>query len=102
MIIAVIGNYELPEYKEFLEKVKIACPEEEILDLSRHPGYNWGKKCKARFEDISSSHRVIINEDYKDFIDSRRDVSYAMQHKRTCFIYVDRQFKPFPSFARSL
>ncbi|MEI7503357.1 MAG: hypothetical protein WCJ61_08725, partial [Paludibacter sp.] len=81
MNIAVIGDYESSNYQEFLKKIKIVKPEETILDLSRHPGHNWGKKLQARFEDISASHLVIIHPDYENNIDPRRDVTYAMDRK---------------------
>lgn len=103
MIIAVIGNYELPQYKEFLKKVQSAKPEEDILDLSRHPGYNWSKKLKARFEDICSSHQVIISNDYLDSLDARRDVTYAQERKRDCMIYTSNgEFRPFPQYAERI
>ena len=102
MNIALIGDYASPNYQEFLKKIKMVKPEEIILDLSRHPGYNWGKKLKARFEDISASHMVIIHPDYRDSIDSRRDVTYAMDKKRECMIYVDGVFRPFAEYAPTI
>ncbi len=102
MHIAVIGDYESPQYKNFLKKVKLAKPEDTIIDLSRHPGYNWGKKLKARFDDISESHLVIIHPDYENSLDSRRDVTYAMDRKRDCMIYLDGVFRPFTEYARTI
>jgi len=99
MNIAVIGDYESPQYPEFLKKVKLAKPEETIMDLSRHPGHNWSKKLHARFEDISESHQVVISSDYENSLDARRDVSYAQEKHRECFIYNNGQFLPFPEYA---
>lgn len=102
MNIAVIGNYTSPKYQEFLKIVKLAKPEEVIIDLSRHPGENWMKKCGARFEDINESHMVVIHPDYLDFHDSRRDVTYAMERKRECLIFIDGRFLPYPEYAPKL
>lgn len=102
MNISAIGDYSSPNYQDFLKKVKMVKPEETILDLSRHPGYNWGKKCQARFDDISSSHLVVIHPDYKNNLDSRRDVTYAMDKKKECMIYVDGVFRPFSEYAPSV
>lgn len=100
MNIAVIGDYESPGYQSFIEKIKLLKPEDNVLDLSRHPGYNWGIKCKARFDDISESHLVIIHPNYENQLDSRRDASYAMERKRECLIYLDGVFHPFPEYAK--
>ncbi len=100
MVIAVIGDYGSPEYEKFLKKVKQAKPDEDILDLSRHPGYNWSKNLKARFEDICSSHLVVISNDYRNSLESRRDVTYAQERKRECMIYTSNgEFRPFPEYA---
>ena len=102
MNIAVIGDYNSPEYQDFLQKVKLVKPEETILDLSRHPGYNWGKKVQGRFEDISSSHLVIIHPNFSNNRDSKRDVTYAGERKRERMIYVDGAFRPYPEFATQI
>ena len=103
MIVAVIGDYGSPQYESFLLKVKLAMPEEQVSDLSRHPGHVWAKKLKARFDDISESHRVVIHPAYKESLDARRDVTYAMERGRECFIFTsDEQFRPFPEYAERI
>ena len=54
MKVAVIGDYESPEYKELLQRVKILKPEEEVLDLSRHQKSSWNKMLESRFSDIKN------------------------------------------------
>ena len=102
MNIAVIGDYESPFYPEFLKKIRLVKPEDTILDLTRHQGNNWGKKLAARWEDISSSYLVIVHPDYEKSLDSRRDLTYAMDRKRECLIYVDGVFRPFAEHVRSI
>jgi len=45
---------------------------------------------------------VIIHPDYENSLDSRRDVTYAMDRKRDCMIYLDGVFRPFTEYARTI
>lgn len=102
MNIAVIGDYQSPQYNNLLQKIRMARPEEQILDLSSHQTGSWKKMCNARFEDIFRSHQVIIGNGWRTNIDARRDITYAQELKKECLIEIDGTFRPFPEYAREI
>ena len=99
MVISVIGDYDSPEYKELLQKVKMAKPEEKVMDLSRHQSLSWDRMRKSRFEDITNSHLVVIGSDFRNSVEARRDITHAQNISKDCKIYRDGQFLPFPEYA---
>lgn len=99
MKVAVIGDYQSPEYKELLQRVKILKPEEEVLDLSRHQKSSWSKMLEARFADINSSYQVIISDDWDSHFDTKRDITHAQSLGKECFIDRGGQFLLFPQYA---
>jgi len=100
MRLAVIGDYESPTYQEFLERVKIIFPGEQVLDLSRHKAEIWKTLADARMQDIESAHTVIISRDWSSHVDSRVDITRAQALKKECFIEIDGRFLPFPEYAK--
>lgn len=102
MIIAVIGDYRLPEYKTLLQRVKMAKPEETVLDLSRHPKSTFEKELSLRYADIGNAHLVVIGRNYDDFA-PRRDITQAQHLHKECLIEtIDGQFRPFPEYANKI
>ncbi len=102
MNIAVIGDYQSPQYKNQLQRLEMALPEEHILDLSSHRTGSWKKMCDARFEDIFRSHKVIIGNGWRTNIDARRDITYAQSLKKECLIEIEGVYRPFPEYAREI
>ena len=102
MRISVIGDYSLPEYKELLQIVKMAKPEEKVIDLSRHQSLSWDKMRKSRFEDITGSHLVVIGADFRNSVEARRDITHAQNLSKECKIYREGQFLPFPQYAQKI
>lgn len=102
MIIAVIGDYESPEYKDLVQRVKISQPEEHVLDLGRHKSFNWKKLLDARFADIETAHQVIICSDWRNHFDAKRDITQAQLLNKEIFIDRDGQFLQFPENANRL
>lgn len=99
MIIAVIGDYSSPKYKELLLRIKMAKPFETILDLSRHQKRSLNKIPEARFADIANSHQVVIGDHWKGSIDTHSDIAHAQNLHKECFIEHEGQFLPFPEYA---
>ncbi len=102
MKIAVIGDYASPGYKDLLLKVKIAFPEEEVMDLSRHDQTVWAKQLNARFTDISAASLVIIGKDWTRSFDAKRDITHAQSLHKDCLIEREEAFRPFPEYAESI
>lgn len=99
MDIAVIGDYDSPEYRDLLMKVKIMQPDENIIDLSRHKGGDWSKLLNARFTDIGNAHRVIICSNWRNLFDAKRDITHAQSLHKECFIECDGKFLPLEQCA---
>ena len=102
MMIAVVGDYASPLYKEFVKTVKIAKPEERIADLSVYTGAAVITNRKNRQFDISDSSMVVISSDYLRNVDARADVHHAQMIKKECYIYRDGRFLPFPEYAGTI
>ncbi len=102
MKIAVIGDYESPEYKELLQRVKILKPDEQVLDLSRHQKSSWSKMLESRFADIRNAQQVVISDDWESHFDAKRDITQAQSLNKECFIDQGGRFLPFPEYARRL
>jgi hypothetical protein len=100
--IAVIGDYESPFYHDFVARIKMVKPEEDVLDLSKHKSGSWKKILDARFEDIFSSHLVVIAANFRTSLNARRDITYAQQIGRECLIENDGRLLPFPEYAREI
>jgi|GEM_PF-794333 len=100
MRIAVIGGeYDADSYKDFLSIVKIARPEEYVIDMSRHQeGENWKKDYDKRCQDINSAHQVIIPSDWRDHINAKRDITYAEMLRKELFIYINGTFYPWEDY----
>jgi hypothetical protein len=94
MIIAVIGDYESPKYKDLLLKIKVLQPEETIIDLSRHRNGDWGKLKHARFTDISNADTVVAGSDWQDHFESRHDIHHAQSLHKDLLIECDGKFFP--------
>jgi hypothetical protein len=95
MRIAVVGDYTSPKYQDLLLRVKIAFPEEEVLDLSRHEQRNDETRKKARFSDIEEAHHIIISNDWQWSIDARNDITKAHQFHKDLFVEMDGAFRPY-------
>jgi len=102
MKIAVIGDYQSPEYTELLQRVRIIKSDEEVLDLSRHQKSSWNKMKESRFADIKNAHQVVISDNWHDHLDAKRDITHAQSLNKECFIEHGGQFLPFPEYARKL
>jgi len=102
MIIAVIGEYDSPNYQELLQRVKIAKPEEHVLDLSRHQSVNWKKMLDGRFADIGIAHQVVICSDWRIHFDAKRDITQAQLLNKEIFIDREGQFLQFPEHAHMI
>ena len=102
MKIAVIGDYQSPEYQILLQRVRIIKSDEEVLDLSRHQKSSWNKMLEYRFADIKSAHQIVISDDWHDHLEAKRDITHAQCLNKECFIEHGGQFLPFPEYARKL
>jgi len=102
MNIVVIGDYQSPQYKDLLQRVHMALPEELILDLSSYRTGSWKKMYDARSEDIFRAHKVIIGNGWRTNIDARRDITYAQELKKECLVEIDGTYRPFPEYAREI
>ena len=95
MDISVIGDYESPEYRDLLMKVKILQADETIQDLSRHNSGVWSKDIQGRHEDIRTANLVVISRDWDRHLDAKVDIHYAQQEHKECMIEQDGKFIPF-------
>jgi hypothetical protein len=95
MIIAVVGDYTSPDYKDLLLRVKIAFPEEKVLDLSRHEQRNDQLRKRARSTDIEDSHHVILGNNWRGSFDARNDINCAHQNHKEIFVEMDGAFRPY-------
>jgi hypothetical protein len=102
MKIAVIGDYQSPEYKELFQRVTILKPDEEVLDLSRHQKGSWNKLLENRFADIKNAHQIVISDNWHDHLEAKRDITHAQSLNKECFIEHGGQFLPFPEYARKI
>ena len=98
MRVAVINNYDSDYYKVFLQIVKIAKPEENILDLSKYNSRNYNKNKSDRHLEIDSAHQVIIGNNWLENIDARDDITFAMSQKKDIYAYVDGRFYPWDEY----
>jgi hypothetical protein len=99
MRIAVIGgNYNSQSYKELLEIVRLAMPEEIIIDMSRHQSGNWKTDFDLRCLDIDSAHRIIVPNDWRDHIDAKADITHAQKVRKDLYIYLDGKFYPWEAY----
>jgi hypothetical protein len=99
MRIAVIGDYQSPEYKELLKRIKILKPDEQVLDLSGHQKSSRTKMPEARLVDIKNAHQIVISGDWDNHPDAKSDITHAQSLGKECFIDRDGQFLPFPEYA---
>ena len=102
MKVAVIGDYESPEYQVLLQRVRIIKADEEVLDLSRHQKSSWNKMKEYRFADIKNAHQIVISDDWHDHLEAKRDITLAQSLNKECFIEHIGQFLPFPEYARKI
>jgi hypothetical protein len=102
MKVAVIGDYESPEYQVWLQRVRILKSDEEVLDLSRYQKSSGNKMKEYRFADIKSAHQIVISDDGHDHLEAKRDITHAQWLNKECFIEHGGQFLPFPEYARKL
>lgn len=99
MKIAVIGDYESPQYRDTLLKVAVIQPDETILDLSRHTKGIWSAKSKSRFTDIEDSSIVVVVPGWDRSIDAKTDITYAQKLHKNCMSEVDGKFIPFGPYS---
>jgi hypothetical protein len=100
MRIAVIGDYESPEYQDLLMRVQIVFPGETVLDLSRHGSVFWKKSKDERLKDIELAQIIIICADWDRLTDAKIDITRAQSLRKECFIDITGKFLPFPEFAK--
>lgn len=99
MRIAVIGDYESPDYKDLLLKVKVIMPDEYILDLSRHKG-TYMEMRDARWADIDSAHHVAVCEHWMEKkSDVRRDIDKAKNSDKSMLFFQDGKLTTNHDFA---
>ena len=102
MRIAVIGDYESQTYKALVQRVRIARPEEDVIDLSGHQTGSWKKMQNVRFTEIGSAHQVVISDVWHNHFDAKKDITHAQSLNKECFIDRDGQFLPFPEYAERI
>jgi hypothetical protein len=102
MNIAVIGNYVLPDYQKFLNKISGVKPDDKVTDLSRHRSGSWDNMKKKRQEDIADSHMVVIGAGWKTSVDAMVDLTYAQKLRKEIYLEVDGQILLYPDCAVSL
>lgn len=99
MRVAVIGDYGTPEYKELLQRVRIAFSEEYIIDMSRHLQSSWKDRLELRILDMDSAHLVIVCSKWDHSVDVKRDITEAQKINRDLVIEHDGRFIPFTHYA---
>ena len=98
MRVAVIGDYGKPEYKELLERVRIAFSEEYIIDMSRHQQSDWKDRLELRILDMDSAHLVIVCSKWDNCVDVKRDITEAQKINRDLVIEHEGRFIPFTQY----
>jgi len=93
MNIAVIGDYASPQYHDLLQIVKVAFPEDKILDLSVHQAGDYKTREKARQKDIKSAFVYVFDQKWEESTEIRQDITYAQQAGLNGYLYSAGQFK---------
>jgi len=96
MKIAVIGEYDSPQYKHLLEIVSIAFPLDKALDLSIHTAGDFKTRQAARFEEIKSCHAFVYDYKWEESTEIRQDITCAQKAGKDGFFYCGGKFKPLP------
>ena len=99
MRIAVIGDYQSPEYRELLRRIRILKSEEQVLDLSVHQKSSTTRMSEARLVDIKNAHQIVISGDWDNHPNAKSDIAHAQSLGKECFIDRDGQILPFPEYA---
>lgn len=100
MNIAVIGDYESPQYQELLQIVKIAFPDDNILDLSTHQKGDYKAREKARQNLIKGAFMFIYDHKWEESTEIRQDITYAQKAGLDGYLYAAGQFRACTSVYR--
>lgn len=88
MKVAVIGEYESPDYSQKVKAVELLYPEDTILDLGRHTSKNWQKLLNLKFQDIENAHIVVnvcVNFTDDNKIDVKIDLGQAENRSKDMY-----------------
>lgn len=96
MKIAVIGDYNSPQYKTLLQIVKMHFPGDNVLDLSVHQNADYKKREKARQVEIKDSHLFVFDSKWDESVEIRQDITFAQQSGKDSYLYSAGQFLSFP------
>ena len=96
MKIAVIGDYNSPQYKILLQIVKMHFPGDNVLDLSVYQNADYKKREKARQVEIQGSHLFVFDSKWDDSVEIRQDITFAQQSGKDGYLYSAGQFLSFP------
>ena len=94
MNIAVIGDYESPQYKDLLRIVGMHFPEDRILDLSKHNTGDYKTRELARQKVIKSAFMFVYDYKWEDSTEIRQDITYSQQAGLDGYLYRNGQFIP--------
>ena len=96
MKIAVIGDYNSPQYKTLLQIVKMHFPGDNVLDLSVYQNADYKKREKARQAQIKDSHLFVFDSKWDESVEIRQDITFAQQSGKDGYLYSAGQFLSFP------
>ena len=96
MKIAVIGDYNSPQYQTLLQIVKMHFPGDTIVDLSVHQNADYKKREKARQVEIKASHLFIFDSKWDESVEIRQDITFAQQSGKDSYFYSAGKFLSFP------
>ena len=96
MKIAVIGDYNSPQYKTLLQIVKMHFPDDNVLDLSVHQNADYKKREKARQVEIKTSHLFVFDSKWDESVEIRQDITFAQQSGKDSYYYSAGKFLSFP------
>jgi hypothetical protein len=96
MKIAVIGDYNSPQYQTLHQIVKMHFPNDSVIDLSVYQNADFKKREKARQLEIKACHLFIFDSKWDESVEIRQDITFAQQSGKDGFLYRGGQFQSFP------
>ena len=96
MRIAVIGDYNSPQYQTLRQIVRVYFPGDTIIDLSVHQSADYKKREKARHVEIKTSHIFVFDSMWDESVEIRQDITYAQQEGKDGYLYKAGQLLRFP------
>jgi hypothetical protein len=100
MNIVVIGDYESLQYQDLLQIVRIAFPDDKVLDLSIHKTGDYKSREKARQNVIKGAFMFVYDQKWEESTEIRQDITYAQKAGLDGYLYAAGQFRAYTSVYR--